>query len=202
MSGSPVPITVSELRLVLQRGALTLVDVEHAVLHQPARAFSTETLASRELRELIRRMWSVLDRLETGVGLAAPQLGLDYALFLVDDQEQTRLAVANPRRQLLVPLPPQVSAREGCLSLPGWWGEVPRPERLRLRAWVQGANGGREQDLEFGGFVARIFGHELDHLSGRLFRDRALSLEAEPRLANAATSSRRGHRGDSGHPGA
>lgn len=104
-----------------------------------------------------------------GVGLAAPQVGL-----------KLRLLVANPtgdRQDDLVLVNPTITARsgpdttydEGCLSFPGIYAEIKRPDRCTVRACdVQG----REFEREFSGFLARIVQHEYDHLEGVLLVDR------------------------------
>lgn len=65
------------------------------------------------------------------------------------------------------------TAVEGCLSLPGLMGEVPRAEQVLVRYLDRE---GREQEQELTGFAARIVQHELDHLDGILFIDRAVRL--------------------------
>lgn len=127
------------------------------------------------------------DMLETmeaagGVGLAAPQIGVPLRVIVFGVQSD------NPRYPDAPPVPrtvlvnPEITARgrdvrpewEGCLSIPGMRGLVPRPERIRYRGLD--ANG-QEVEGEARGFHARIIQHECDHLDGILYPDRIVNPE-------------------------
>ncbi len=99
-----------------------------------------------------------------GVGLAAPQIGLNLRLFVMDC-EGTKLVAANPE---IVATDGEQSSHEGCLSI----GKVPavvvRPQMARLRA--QDENG-EWFEREATGYAARAFMHETDHCNGKLFID-------------------------------
>jgi peptide deformylase len=101
-----------------------------------------------------------------GVGLAAPQVGLAIRLFVYDDGEDARGAIANP---VLSDLQGEITAEEGCLSVPGIYHPTLRAEAVRL-------NGldlrGGPVTVEAEGLLARIFQHETDHLNGTLYLDR------------------------------
>lgn len=148
---------------------LALTGPDEPVLRTRARLLAPDTLESDELARFVGRLWDVLDGIAIGVGLAAPQVGLPYAIFLADDRHGLRVALANPRRELLVPAPEGAEGTEGCLSWPGWQGRVTRPLRAIVRGHVIG-DGPRTLDLT--GFGARILDHEMDHLNGRLYIDR------------------------------
>jgi peptide deformylase len=111
-----------------------------------------------------------------GVGIAAPQVFESLRLIVVASRPNPRypkaplmapLVMANP--ELLWSSPEVEEGWEGCLSIPGLRGLVPRFGRVGLR--YQGLDG-RVSDLELEGFPARIFQHELDHLNGLFFTDR------------------------------
>ncbi|MBS1797369.1 MAG: peptide deformylase [Acidobacteria bacterium] len=107
-----------------------------------------------------------------GVGLAAPQIGLNLRLFVMDC-DGIKLVAANPE---IVATEGEQSSHEGCLSV----GKVPavvvRPMKARLRA--QGLDGEWfERDAE--GYAARCFMHETDHCDGRLFIDHLPKLRRE-----------------------
>jgi peptide deformylase len=116
-----------------------------------------------------------------GVGIAAPQVSQSYRLFIVASHPNSRypdapqmepVAMINPK--ILSHSEEMVEGWEGCLSVPGYRGLVPRYQTIS----VEYLN--REGNLEQGeltDFVARIFQHELDHLNGILFVDRAISLK-------------------------
>jgi peptide deformylase len=101
-----------------------------------------------------------------GVGLAANQVGFRIACFVYDDHEENKGFVANP---VLSELEGEQVESEGCLSIPGPYHLTSRALRVRLRGLdVQG----NDVDLRGEGLLARIFQHETDHLSGRLYVDR------------------------------
>jgi peptide deformylase len=123
------------------------------------------------LRDMAGDMLEAMDR-EEGVGLAAPQVGLDLRLLVAlamrepGDEEAEPVIVVNP--EILERSHETWVFEEGCLSIPGIRGDVTRPERVRVR--YQDLKGG-EQTLEAEGMFARILQHEIDHLDGKLFID-------------------------------
>jgi peptide deformylase len=112
-----------------------------------------------------------------GVGLAANQVDLPYRLFVVNesgDYEQPgeERVFINP---VLSGFKGQVEDEEGCLSIPGVYGQVMRAERVTVNAYDLA---GQEFRGEVEGLLARIVQHETDHLDGRLFIDRLSPTEA------------------------
>lgn len=105
-----------------------------------------------------------------GVGLAAPQIGIAKRLIVLDPGENRLLKMINPR---LLEGEGELVEVEGCLSVPGIYGEVPRAARVLVEALDPA---GKVLRLEAEGFLARILQHEIDHLDGILFLDRALRL--------------------------
>lgn len=143
------------------------------VLRTPARPVAFPL--SGESRELIDDMLATM-READGVGIAAPQVHQSLAIFIVAPRPNPRYpdAVEEPP---IVAINPEIVERsaetvrgwEGCLSIPGLRGEVPRHRRILARYQdVQGAQVVRE----FEDFPARIFQHEDDHLRGLVFLDR------------------------------
>lgn len=111
-----------------------------------------------------------------GVGIAAPQVSQSYRLFIMASRPNSRYpyaplmpptAVINP--VLLAHSEEIVKDWEGCLSVPGIRGKVPRFDRIEVE---YSDRNGKKVRQELSGFVARIFQHELDHLNGILFVDR------------------------------
>ena len=117
----------------------------------------------------------MLDKMReaNGVGLAAPQVGVLQRLFVVElpedeenDQPLETYILFNP--EIVKGRGEQISY-EGCLSIPGYIGEVARREQIT----IQGLNEkGRPVRLKVEGYLARVFQHEIDHLDGILFTDR------------------------------
>ena len=146
---------------------LSIVIYGNPILQQRAKEVSA---VSEEQEALAKRMFELMYA-SHGVGLAAPQVGISERIIVLDGScvapAATPKALANPvilkrsrRRHVAV---------EGCLSLPGIEGQVPRAWQIRVRA-IQLGHGPVEFDTE--GFEARIIQHELDHLDGVLFIDR------------------------------
>jgi peptide deformylase len=114
-------------------------------------------------------------RAEPGVGLAAPQVAVPLRLIVVeygDDEEENKpprlFVMANP--EIIRSSEDMERGVEGCLSIPGYAGEVER----HLEIVVKGQNRqGKPMKVKAKGWLARIFQHEIDHLNGVLFIDRA-----------------------------
>jgi peptide deformylase len=122
------------------------------------------------LHEIVRGMFELMYAAK-GVGLAANQVDLPYRLFVINLQSDPAAAdqefvFLNP---VLTSRKGNVEAEEGCLSLPGLYGDVRRPERIVLNAYTLA---GQELTMELDGLFARAVQHEIDHLDGILFIDR------------------------------
>jgi len=129
----------------------------------------------KEFQTLVDDMIETL-RHEPGVGLAAPQVNISSQLIVVeyplDDQvenaEPKIFVLANP--EITEFSPETVVEVEGCLSVPGLLGDVERASQIT----VKGLNRfGQKQKIVARGWLARIFQHEIDHVNGILFIDRA-----------------------------
>jgi len=119
-----------------------------------------------ELDQLVADMFETMYA-EEGVGLAAPQVGLNINLVVVDvscgEDPAARHILINPE---IVREEGVQTGPEGCLSVPGIQEVLERPERV----WVKNRlPDGSWEELEAEGFLARAFCHEIDHLRGRLF---------------------------------
>jgi len=111
-----------------------------------------------------------------GAGLAANQIGVPLRVCVVKGDENQIWGLVNP---VIVKSAGSQVGYEGCLSKPGWVGEVERYEAVV----VKGLNRhGKQVRIKSTGFTARAFQHELDHLDGILFTDRLTSLETLRRV--------------------
>jgi peptide deformylase len=142
---------------------LPIVKYGAAVLEQPTRfveKFGTELAKLTE--DMFESMYAA-----RGVGLAAPQIGLSLNLAVVDvtsgKNPEAKLVLANP---VIVHSEGEQREEEGCLSVPGFRGNVLRPAYVTMRA--QDASG-KEYEMKGEGLLARAFCHEIDHLHGTLF---------------------------------
>ncbi len=120
------------------------------------------------VREIVPKMFATMYA-APGVGLAAPQIGVNLRLAVVDlqpDDKPAPLVLLNP--EILAVSDEQVIREEGCLSLPGMYADVERPSRVRIRFEDES---GLRRELEADGLFAACLQHELDHLDGVLFVD-------------------------------
>ncbi len=115
------------------------------------------------------KLWSLLDDMHetlaesNGVGLAAPQIGILRRVVLVINAQDEVLELINP---VIIKTEGEQEGLEGCLSVPGKWGNVKRPMVVRVRAQDRNGSWFEVEDEEL---TARCFCHELDHLDGHLF---------------------------------
>ena len=109
-----------------------------------------------------------------GVGLAAPQIGIVKQIVVIDDRDGGEFALINPK---IIKTEGEQESCEGCLSLPGYRGNVKRPEKVTVQATFPDGN---EYTIEAEGFLAVIMCHEIDHLSGILYKDKAFVYEMIP----------------------
>jgi peptide deformylase len=130
----------------------------------------------QRVRDLIRDMFETMYAAE-GIGLAATQVGVGRRVIVLDvspvDESAAPLAVVNPEivaREGAVSL-----CVEGCLSVPGVQGEVPRVETVVVRGLT---GDGEPVHVRASGILARALQHEIDHLDGILFIDRISSTAA------------------------
>lgn len=146
--------------------SIRIVKYPHPVLRYESKPIRR---VDAELREIAAQMLDLMYEAE-GVGLAANQVDLPLRIFVANPAgkrgEGEELIVINPELQL--PKGSEID-REGCLSLPGLFGDVRRAKQIRLSAYdLQGNPIERLLD----GFLARIVQHEYDHLDGKFFFDR------------------------------
>ncbi|MEH7011966.1 peptide deformylase [Neobacillus niacini] len=117
----------------------------------------------RKLAKLLDDMYDTMIEYD-GVGLAAPQIGIDERIAIVDiDDELGTIEMINPR---ILKTSGEQTGPEGCLSFPDLFGEVTRPNYVMIEAFDRK---GKKYTLEAEEFLARAIQHEIDHLDGILF---------------------------------
>ncbi|MBR3281425.1 MAG: peptide deformylase [Clostridia bacterium] len=126
-------------------------------------------------RELLQDLYDTLKQTDDGVGLAAPQVGVLRRAIVVDlsmDEEnpQGPFKLINP---VIVKKSGSQVCREGCLSIPGKLGDVERPKKVTVEALDEN---GKKITIKADGLLAVVLCHEIDHLDGVLFVDRATEL--------------------------
>lgn len=155
-----------------------IVRLGHPALRTPAEEVPLEQIGSAELERLISEMAEAMGEAD-GVGLAAPQLGIGLQVFVYrgsagEEQAADVLhVVINP---MIEPEPGDLEEDwEGCLSIPGLRGLVPRHPAIRVRGI---GRGGEPLDYCAQGYEARVIQHEFDHLNGVVFLDRMGDLKS------------------------
>ena len=138
-----------------------------------------------EIIKLADKMLKIL-KMENGIGLAGPQIGLMKRIFVTHIEDDQARIFINP--SILETSVKTLKFEEGCLSIPGIYSNVERPQVIKIQAWNEK---GRPFTLETGGLLARVILHEYDHLDGVLFIDRITEskrkkLEEKYKKANKA----------------
>ncbi len=130
----------------------------------------------RPVDEITPRVLTLLDdmvetmRAADGCGLAAPQVGILRRIVVVEVEPGEVYELINPK---IIAFSGEEEDREGCLSVPGQWGLVKRPVNVTVRALNRH---GETVEITGHDLLARCFCHELDHLDGTLYIDKATSM--------------------------
>jgi len=151
----------------LKKPPLSIHYLGDRVLRQPAKRVAKVDDALRDLvRKMLQTMYS-----EDGIGLAAPQVGVNKQLLIVDaDPEEAStppLVLVNPK--IISVSKELATGQEGCLSIPGVYLDVVRPAAIEISYKDES---GRPRKLKTDDLIARVIQHEMDHLNGVMFVDR------------------------------
>ena len=138
-------------------------------LRKPVSDFDFSRHSKKEIKELILNMKLAMQKVN-GIGLSSNQIGLECRIF-----------IAKPMKKFYVVFNPKIiksgeettSLEEGCLSVPGIYGEVQRPDKITVMGFDES---GKKIKFKINGLLARVFQHEIDHLNGGLFIDKAKEL--------------------------
>lgn len=146
---------------------MQIIEYPHPTLRRPSKPLAR---VDAELHKIVREMFDLMYQ-HSGIGLAANQVNLPYRLFVANpsgdpgspDQEHVFINPVLSQRK------GSAESEEGCLSLPGLYGQVKRPEKVTINAYNLH---GQEVTAELSGLFARVVQHEIDHLDGILFIDK------------------------------
>lgn len=176
---------------------------ENKILRKTAKAVAIEDVRSRKVETIIRRMEKALENEEDGVAIAAPQIGENLRIFVVSKRifeimDEEKMKVKNSKRENLeefkkekpeykdmVFINPEILktskkkmvTEEGCLSVRWLYGKVERPEKTLVKAYDEN---GKLFTIGGSGLLSQAFQHEIDHLNGILFTDKATGLKEMP----------------------
>ncbi len=186
--------------------AKPIVKEPSKILRGKSRELTIAAIKTSKIQRLISQMKETLKNTPDGVGLAAPQVGESLRIFIVSEEaeEIDRVEKAGWKRRnedspetvnekpyearewkyyvFINPLVKNISKKkleraEGCLSIPGKFGSVLRREKITVEAYDEN---GKKFTRGASRFFARVLQHELDHLDGTLFIDKASKLENVP----------------------
>jgi peptide deformylase len=151
----------------LEKPPLKIHYLGDRILRQPAKRVPK---VDREIRQIAQEMLQTMYSAD-GIGLAAPQVGINKQIIVIDCEPD------NPENPPLILINPAIKsfgrklceAQEGCLSIPGVYLDVTRPEEIEV---TYKDENGRPQTLKAQGLLSRAIQHEMDHLSGVMFVDR------------------------------
>lgn len=146
--------------------------------HLRRKAERVDEISSVETQHLLDELLAFVIA-KNGVGIAAPQVDINQRLFIMCSRPNSRYPLAPEMAPTFV-INPEIIWRsdeiekgwEGCLSLPGIRGLVPRHQAIKVQ-YTSRSN--ERVEIEYTGFIARVFQHELDHLDGIVYIDRVES---------------------------
>jgi len=170
------------------------VQKETPVLRAKAAVVAASEFGTSALQKLLTHMSTALAACDDGVALAAPQIGIAKSIFIVsgkvfrenkDDPVPADLVFINSKMKKLSST--KLVMDEGCLSVRGVYGKIERSEKASVTAYDAAGN---KFTRGASGLLAQIFQHEMDHLDGVLFIDKAVSVEEVRRGEGAVDSSR------------
>jgi peptide deformylase len=154
---------------------LKVARMGHPVLRQTAEPVPPDQIASPDMQRFIDDLIDTMHEYD-GAGLAAPQVHVSKQIVVIKPGGR-RQELSPPDAEIIVYINPEITTLtedmdedwEGCLSVPGLRGRVPRYTKIRIRAYDRH---GKRLDLVAEGFAARVIQHECDHLWGKLYIDR------------------------------
>lgn len=185
VQGEPVE-NYPELAPEAARGSVRRITVVgEEILHRRCRPVTEFGIP--ELSQLIDDLFATM-HVADGAGLAANQVDVGLRLFVYDCRDDTGVRhVGHLINPVLDPLPPSdrrlIEAAEGCLSVPGPYKNVARPDRAVIRGRDRDGN---DVTIEGTGYFARCLQHEADHLDGQVYLDRLSKRERKDALAQMA----------------
>jgi len=169
-----------------------IVQKDAAVLREVAKEVPVAEITAPKFQKIIKEMKEALEKESDGVAIAAPQIGYSWRIFVISkrlpifeekekpEEEQDINIKALPED--LVFINPKITKRskktrlipEGCLSVRWFYGEVKRSVKCTVRAYNEH---GKCNEFDGNGLLAQAFQHEIDHLDGALFIDKAINLK-------------------------
>lgn len=178
---SGITFTQEELLILNQSDSVMYLTVigdksDSLILRKTSRDFTEEELQSKEFQTLARNLIAtVQDPSQDGVGISAPQVGLNLRMIAVMRYDKENKPIEPYANVHITDYSPNIkSGPEGCLSVPNYRGIVPRSDSIIVSYYDINSKTSKIDTI--GGYTAIIFQHETDHLEGILYIDRADSV--------------------------
>lgn len=160
---------------------MPIVVVPHPALRKTSKEIKEADFDTAEMKKLLSELSEALASRDDGVGLSAPQIGINKRVFVVAGKVSRKKDEKNipPDEYFINPIIIKVSKKlsnleEGCLSIPNTYGMVKRPANVKMEYTDEM---GEKKSKSASGLLARIFQHEIDHLDGILFIDKATNIK-------------------------
>ncbi len=160
-----------------------IIQQDNKILRATAAEVPVKDIPGKKIQEILRDMAEALASQHDGVAIAAPQIAVSKRIFVVNPQVYDTMKTDGPRP--LVFINPRIlkmsrdrkAMAEGCLSVRPWYGKVKRASKATVEALDEC---GEKFTIDGFGLLAQIFQHEIDHLNGVLFIDKAKDLRELP----------------------
>ena len=163
----------------------SIISLGDPALRKVSDEIKVKDIPSKETKKLIKDLSDALHNEHDGIGISAPQIAVNKRLFVVchrlftgtekEKVEAKDLVFINPK--IIKSSKKTVVMEEGCLSIRGVYGDVKRPSNITLEAYNEA---GEKITRGAGGLLARVIQHEIDHLNGILFIDKAIVIREIP----------------------
>ena len=170
---------------------IEIIQKENGILRQVAKEVPLENITSPEIKEIINDMKETLSAESDGAALAAPQIAVSLRIFIISPVAYEEMELEFPKitfdKQHYVFINPLITKKsldkklveEGCLSVRPLYGKVRRSSRVTLEAYDEEGN---KFTMKVKGLLSQAFQHEIDHLNGILFIDKAKDIRELPEL--------------------
>lgn len=136
-------------------------------LRQNTEDINIDQIKTDEIQNLIDSLIFTMKK-KDGIGLAAIQVGINKSIVIINSKDEP-LVLINPK--IISKSFRKTTMEEGCLSVPNVYGAVKRPKNIKINAYD---SNGQEINEKYTGLISKIIQHEIDHLNGILFIDKAI----------------------------
>ncbi|MBU4480346.1 peptide deformylase [Patescibacteria group bacterium] len=162
---------------------LKILQKGNKILEQKTKEVNSEDIQSAQFKKLIEEMKETLEKQEDGVALAAPQVGKSLRFFIVSPRAyKIKNTEGKPKKEDFLFINPEIIKlskkkkwmNEGCLSVAGIFGKVERSINCTISAYDKNGN---KFTRGAGGILSQVFQHEIDHLDGILFTEKAKDIQ-------------------------